>query len=129
MKNEVCRVLSAIFSAARYQDMRRLPELFCGFKRRIHLGPTPYPVACAPQAWAAASVFGLLQACLGLQFLYSTQEIVLQEPLIPDFLDELTIGNLRLGNSRVDLHLHRYANDVTVSITGRVGDAKVILVK
>ena len=29
-------------------------------------GPTLYPVACAPQAWAAGSVFLLLQACLGL---------------------------------------------------------------
>jgi len=30
-------------------------------------GPVVYPVACSPQAWAAASVFLFLQACLGLE--------------------------------------------------------------
>ena len=43
-----------------------LPELFCGVDRRVGQGPTLYPVACSPQAWAAGAVFMLLQACLGI---------------------------------------------------------------
>ncbi|VFU09514.1 protein of unknown function [Methylocella tundrae] len=52
---EAAQVFSAMFDAAAHQDLRRLPELFCGFIRRPHRGPTSYPVACAPQAWAAAA--------------------------------------------------------------------------
>ncbi len=48
------QLFSAMLAAASHQDLRRLPELFCGFRRRPHRGPTAYPVACAPQAWAAA---------------------------------------------------------------------------
>ena len=66
LKTEASRVFAAIFDAGRHQDMSRLPELFCGFTRRPHRAPTPYPVACAPQAWSAGAVFGLLGACLGL---------------------------------------------------------------
>ena len=57
-----------LFDAAGYMELRRLPELFCGFQWRKRHAPTLYPVACIPQAWAAASVFALVQASLGLSF-------------------------------------------------------------
>src|SRR5205823_2033432 len=65
LKDEALRVMNAMFDASLFFDMHRLPELFCGFERRAGEGPTLYPVACAPQAWAAAAIFLLLQACLG----------------------------------------------------------------
>jgi glycogen debranching enzyme len=49
-----------------YFTLHRMPELFCGFAHEPGEGTALYPVACAPQAWSAASVF-LLQACLGLE--------------------------------------------------------------
>ena len=49
-------------------DLRRLPELFCGFRRQRSRGPTLYPVACSPQAWASATPFSLIEAALGLEF-------------------------------------------------------------
>ena len=49
------RVLSGLFEASLHFDQHRLPELFCGFPRREGEGPTLYPVACSPQAWAAAA--------------------------------------------------------------------------
>ena len=55
----------ACSTPALFVDLHRLPELFCGFPRRPGEGPTLYPVACAPQAWAAGAVFMLLQAALG----------------------------------------------------------------
>jgi hypothetical protein len=75
-------------------------ELFCGFRRRRNRGPTLYPVACWPQAWAAAAPFALLQASLGLEFDPDTREIRLRNPHLPSFIEALTINRLRLGDHR-----------------------------
>jgi glycogen debranching enzyme len=55
-----------MFEAGLYFDLHRMPELFCGFPKDPGEGPVLYPVACMPQAWAAASVFLPFQACLDL---------------------------------------------------------------
>ena len=68
LKHSVECVFKGLFDAATYMDLRRLPELFCGFRREKQRGPTLYPVACAPQAWASATPFTLLEAALGLEF-------------------------------------------------------------
>ena len=60
------RLLAGLFEAGQYFELNRMPELFCGFARHAGVGPIPYPVACSPQAWSAASVFLLIQASLGL---------------------------------------------------------------
>ena len=61
------QIWKAQFEASTHFDLNRVPELFCGFPRNANEGPIPYPVACSPQAWSAASVFLLFQACLGLE--------------------------------------------------------------
>lgn len=129
LKAEASRVFAAIFEAGRHQDMSRLPELFCGFNRRPHRAPTPYPVACAPQAWSAAAVFGLLGACLGLELDHERDEIRFEEPVMPDFLDEMVIRNLRLGETRADVRLHRYGADVTANVLSRHGSARILIAK
>ena len=97
LNRAVATVSKGLFDAATYMDMRRLPELFCGFQRERRRGPTLYPVACAPQAWASATPFSLVQASLGLEFAPDQHEIRLRNPCLPAFLDEITIRNLRLG--------------------------------
>ena len=72
-KRAVGQVMQGLFEAATYMDLRRLPELFCGFQRERRRGPTLYPVACAPQAWASATPFSLIEAALGLEFRPQTQ--------------------------------------------------------
>src|ERR1700723_2473752 len=74
-KQAIAQIFTAMFDAASYMDLRRLPELFCGFLRRQHNAPTQYPVACSPQAWASATVFALLQATLGLVLSQRNREI------------------------------------------------------
>jgi glycogen debranching enzyme len=64
-KNAIDRVFKGLFDAASYMDLRRLPELYCGFQRGRQRGPTLYPVACSPQAWAAGTPLMLLQSSLG----------------------------------------------------------------
>ena len=129
LKAHASRIFAGLFDVAFYQDLRRLPELLCGFIRRPRRGPTSYPVACAPQAWAAAAPFGLLGALLGLKLVHRRNEIRLNDPVLPDFLDELTLRGLELGRSRVDLLLHRHGNDVTVNVLSRQGDVRVVLSK
>jgi glycogen debranching enzyme len=128
MKRSVERVFKGLFDAATYMEMRRLPELFCGFQRGRGRGPTLYPVACSPQAWASATPFTLIEASLGLQFDPAANEIRLHNPSLPSFLDEVVIRNLQLKESSVDLKVRRHANDVSVEILERRGDIQVSIV-
>jgi len=107
-------LFEGLFKAATYMDHRRLPELFCGFQRLPGHGPTLYPVACAPQAWASAAPFALLQAALGLQFDPFANEIRLCNPRLPAFLNEVLLRNLQLGSSRADLRVRRHNDTVSL---------------
>jgi len=106
-----------------------MPELFCGFRQRPHEGPTLYPVACAPQAWAAGAVFMLLQACLGLDIDATRSRIVLAKPILPPNIEQIAIHGLAVGPARVDLVLENHAHDVGVHLTRRDGEVAVITTK
>lgn len=129
LKAQAARIFKAMFEVATYQELRRLPELFCGFTRRRHRGPTAYPVACSPQAWAAATPFMLLGANLGLQLDWAGNAVRFNDPILPDFLDEIVIRGLRLDTSRFVLRLHRYGRDVALNVLEHSGDARVLLCK
>ena len=127
-KDAIDRVFQGLFDAASYMDLRRLPELYCGFQRGRQRGPTLYPVACSPQAWAAGTPLLLLQASLGLEFDADRNEILLRNPRLPQFLDEVTLRNLRLGQSVVDLMLRRHGNDVSIQVLRNEGQIRVAAV-
>jgi glycogen debranching enzyme len=131
LKSHALRVFEGVFSAGVHQELRRIPELYCGFLRRRRRGPTSYPVACSPQAWAAAAPLALLGACLGLELPARDNEIRLIDPVLPDFIGDVVIRNLQIGSSRFDLRVHRHGHDVTVNVLERWREstAKVILVK
>src|SRR5262249_10137684 len=74
------RVLDALFDASLFMDACRMPELYCGFRRRRGEGPTLYPVACNPQAWASGAVFLLLQASTGLRIDAANRRIYFDNP-------------------------------------------------
>ena len=128
LKEQVLRIFGGLFDASSYMDLRRLPELFCGLVRRQRKGPTFSPVACSPQAWASAAPFALLQASLGLELDHKADEIRFKFPLLPDFLDEVLIRRLRLGESTVDILLRRHESDVAVNVLERSGSARVIVI-
>jgi glycogen debranching enzyme len=109
-------------------DHRRLPELFCGFHRQRGQGPTLYPVACSPQAWASATPFTLLEASLGLEFDPFAGEIRLRNPRLPEFLDEVTLRDLRLGSSSVDLRVRRHGKTVSLDTPRIHGNIRVSIV-
>ena len=119
------RIVTGLFKASLFFDLQRLPELFCGFTRREGEGPTLYPVACSPQAWAAGSVFLLLQTCLGLSIQANQSTVCFTAPSLPDFVAEVHIKNLRVGAGSVDLVMDRAFRGIGVE--QRVGDATIVL--
>jgi glycogen debranching enzyme len=127
-KRAIETLFTGLFGAATYMDQRRLPELFCGFARQRGHGPTLYPVACSPQAWASATPFTLLEASLGLEFDPAKGEIRLRNPRLPEFLDEVMLRNLRLCSSSVDLRVRRHGDTVSLDTPRISGDIRVSIV-
>jgi glycogen debranching enzyme len=123
------RILDAMFSLSQVVDLHRLPELICGFHRRGCEHPTLYPVACAPQAWAAGAVYLLLQASLGLEIDAAGRRVSFSRAVLPDSIDSLQITNLHVGEATVDLLLERHPHDVGVRVLRRTGDVDIVTVK
>src|SRR5467141_2118557 len=128
LKHSVAHLFKALFDAATYMDLRRLPELFCGFRRERRRGPTLYPVACAPQSWASATPFTLLEAALGLEFDAQRGEIRLRNPRLPAFLNEVVVRDLQLGPSSVDLVVRRHGDEVSLEVLRTRGQIQVSIV-
>jgi glycogen debranching enzyme len=127
-KDAALRVLNALFDASQFMDLNRLPELYCGFRRRRGEGPTLYPVACNPQAWSSASVFFLLQACLGLRIEAARHRVYFDNPHLPDSIQCLDIKNLKVNSGAVDVSLIRHDKDVGVNVRHRAGKVEVIVI-
>src|SRR5262249_12467682 len=131
LKQGAQRILRALLEASQVLDLHRLPELFCGFPRRPHEGPTLYPVACSPQSWAVASVFPVLQACLGLSLHAPHNEIRVERPLLPDGLQPVSGHGLRVNGAVADITFHRRPGlgGVSVDVTRIEGDVRFRIVK
>lgn len=130
LKDEAARILTGLFDATLFLDLRRLPELFCGFPRRLGEAPTLYPVACSPQTWAAAAVFLLLESCLGLRVQGSERRVIFADPVLPQSLAQVTVRNLRIADACVDLVAVRHAEgDVSVNVLRRRGEVDITILK
>jgi glycogen debranching enzyme len=125
----VHQLIEAIFDAALFIHMQRLPELYCGFDRRAGEGPTAYPVACSPQAWAVAVVFMLLQACIRIEINAASKTIVFNKPRLPEYLELISIRDLDLGGSTCDLEMKKLPNDVGFYLINRPDDWEIIIKK
>jgi glycogen debranching enzyme len=104
---QLCR---GMFEAARLFDHYRLPEVFSGHARNAaHPFPAIYPQTNSPQAWSASAVICLVQSLLGL-YPYAPLKMLLVDPQLPEWLPELTVRNLRVGEAAVDLRFFRKEN-------------------
>ena len=119
------RLFSSFYDASLFFDQHRLPELFCGFPRRDGEGPTLYPVACSPQAWASATVAALLQACLGLKIDAAERVVSFRAARLPDCIEWMKLRDLRIGPDCVDLKLQRYEQGVGIEVIRNDGDVAV----
>ena len=119
-----CALFEALFAAASYMELRRLPELFCGF--------------IAPARQGADLVSGgLLAAGLGqcrarrpaagrrgVELRSRLVRRPVPPPRLPEFLDEVVIRGLAVGTNRRDILLRRYGSDVSVNVLAGSGECE-----
>jgi glycogen debranching enzyme len=103
---EANRIAEDINRAASFFVQRQLPELYSGVQRDETNFPVQYLGANVPQAWAAGSVFALLQAMLGLE-LDAPRGKLRIDPLLPSWLPDVTLRDLRVGDQAFDIAFHR----------------------
>jgi glycogen debranching enzyme len=127
-KDLAAQILIALLDLSDAARLRRLPELICGLRRRPQEGPTLYPVACSPQAWAAATPFLILQTCLGLRIEAEHNRIVFDRPRLPEGVPQLTIKGLTLGKSLIDLFIERRGDSVLVHRESEEGDVQIVAI-
>jgi len=114
-------VLTGLHDAAACDEFQRLPELFCGMTRTEGMHPVWYPVSCCPQAWAAGAFFLLLQAALGIRPEAPAGVLHIKNPALPDFVRELVISDLRVGESTISLQFERRGQRTSANIVSLSG--------
>ncbi|RKN49257.1 glycogen debranching N-terminal domain-containing protein [Micromonospora endolithica] len=92
----------------------RLPELYGGDDRDLLGRPVPYPAACRPQAWSAASAVLLLQAAAGLYPDVPAGTVRLA-PLAGPELGAVSVSGLRVAGSSTGVTVDR---DGSASVVG-----------
>lgn len=106
-------IAEMIETAAAFAD-NRIPELFGGQPRRPGQEPTPYPVACIPQAWSAAATFLCVRTLLGLEVSPDGASVTL-DPILPDGVDRFEATGLRVGSGAIDARIARTRGRARVS--------------
>ncbi|MGZ8853378.1 MAG: amylo-alpha-1,6-glucosidase, partial [Thermoanaerobaculia bacterium] len=125
-RDPAIRVFTRLFQAAlRFRDYR-LPELFCGVQRREYDDPVHYPVSCSPQAWASGAMFLMLNSVLGIRPSAQRRELNIVNPALPDWLENLRIRNLRVGQSRVGLDFSRRGTRTFCNVVEVEGDKLLV---
>ncbi|HEY6723621.1 MAG TPA: glycogen debranching N-terminal domain-containing protein [Polyangiaceae bacterium] len=119
-------IVNGLLALSRHVPLYRLPELLCGFPRARGEGPTLYPVACSPQAWAAAAPFLALQAVLGLDVDARRSRVTFRNPVLPETLRQVVLCELPVGKHRVDLELVKNGDSVSVNPLRCPNDVEVL---
>jgi glycogen debranching enzyme len=128
LKEHADKLLDAAFAAASYMDLRRLPELYCGFRKRRGAGPTLYPVACSPQAWASGALFLMIQAALGLEFAPDASEIRFRNPRLPASFNRIILRQLSMSGASVDIELRRSGPHISMRVLRNSGAVQVSMI-
>jgi glycogen debranching enzyme len=121
------RVLMSLLDLSGAVELHRLPELICGVERRLGQGPTLYPVACSPQAWASGAVFMVLQACLGITIDASNRRMIFDRPYLPQGIPQLSLRDLRIEDNRISLFMERDSGPVRIQVVEKHGDVDVVV--
>jgi glycogen debranching enzyme len=109
------------------QPYQRPPELFCGYDRVEDSRPVRYPVACSPQAWATGSIFQLLTMMLNLVPDASGNYLRIIDPTLPQFIDRLSVKNLRVGSTLLDLEFERTDMVTATRVVKKRGNLRVVI--
>jgi glycogen debranching enzyme len=121
---EAARIARDVSAAAGHFASHRVPELYAGIARQPGGFPVQYLGANVPQAWAAGSVFHLLQAVLGLRADAPHGRLYV-DPRLPPWLPDVTLHGLAIGAARVDLRFRRVEDRSEWDATLREGHVEV----
>jgi glycogen debranching enzyme len=111
--DRTCDLARAVFDAAALFPHHRLPEVIGGYPRDAqHPHPGIYPQAQSPQAWSASALFCLVQAMLGLRP-FAPLNLLLIDPALPDWLPDVTLHDLRVGDTTMTLRFQRKSDGHT----------------
>ncbi len=122
---EAAQLANGLLDAARVFPLYRMPEVFCGFARAETGHPVAYPVACAPQAFAATAPLFLLQALLGIEADAPARTLRVRRPVLPHPVRRLVMAGLRVGDAEVDLLFQSWRGTVGAEVLRRHGDVSV----
>ena len=119
-------VTTGIIDMTLQQHHLQPPELFCGYKRCEENTPVRYPVACSPQAWATGTLFQLLQVALNLVPDSDHNCLRVIEPVLPESLNRLSLHNLKIGSTILDLEFERLGNTTACRVAKKRGNLRVV---
>ena len=109
------------------QSYQRPPELFCGYERNGNNTPVQYPVACTPQAWATGSIFQLLHMMVNLVPDATNNCLRIIDPALPESINQLSLHNLRVGNTILDLEFERSGRTTACRVARKRGNLRVVI--
>jgi len=96
----------ALFDLAQLYPEYRIPECVGGYARGERLTPGAYPRANTPQLWNASAFPLLVHTLLGLQPV-APLDLVVVDPILPTWLSEVIVHDLRLAGATVTLRFWR----------------------
>lgn len=127
--NESNRLAWALVEAARQHEYARLPEMYCGFTREELHRPVGFPMACSPDANAAAAVFLVLQSMLGIYAQADANVVYVHNPSLPRWLGEVTVSNLRIGRTTMRLRFRREGGQTALAVLDKQGPGRIVVVE
>jgi glycogen debranching enzyme len=101
------QLAEGLFAAIAHCRDLRLPEALTGHDRSDTPTPLPYPGSMSPQAWSSSAVVQLVQIMLGLYPFAPARVLGLVRPRLPEWLPEITLRGLRVGDATVSVRFVR----------------------
>jgi glycogen debranching enzyme len=125
--DQALEVAQGIVDMTLQQPYQRPPELFCGYERTPESSPVRYPVACSPQAWATGAIFQFLQSMVNLVPDAPSNCLRIIDPALPESVHRLSLHNLRIGQTVLDLDFERVGGTTACRVTKKRGNLRVII--
>ncbi len=111
-EREALRLATALYDLARIWRRGRIPECVGGYSREECRHPGAFPQANAPQTWNQSAFPIIIQSLLGILPLGSAHLLSVY-PVLPEWLPQITLRDLRVGEARVTIQFRRKKNGKT----------------
>ncbi len=125
--DQALELSKGLLDMTKRQPYNRPPELFCGYERANDNDPVQYPVACTPQAWATGSVFQLIHTMVNLVPDAPGNYLRIIDPALPESINQLTLRNLRVGQTLLDLEFERSGTSTACRVSKKRGNLRVVI--